>query len=63
MFRQKAVLPIDGRAATMISSDGWKPDVSSSKSVKPLGTPVIDLPLRWSVSMRSIVGQSISLSG
>ena len=46
----------------MISSDGWNPDVSSSKSTNPLGTPVIVLPLRWSVSMRSIAGQSISLS-
>ncbi len=53
---------MDGRAATMTSSDGWKPDVISSKSTNPVGTPVIVLPLRWSASMRSIVGQSISLS-
>ena len=52
---------MDGRAATMTSSDAWNPDVSSSNFSNPLGTPVIDLPLRWSVSMRSIVGHSISL--
>ena len=61
MLRQNAVFPMEGRAATTTSSDGWKPDVSASKSTKPLGTPVIALPLRWSVSMRSIVGHSISL--
>ena len=61
MLRQNAVLPIDGRAATMTSSEFWNPDVSESKSTNPLGTPVIALPLRWSVSMRSIVGHSISL--
>ncbi len=61
MFKQKAVFPIEGRAAMMTSSDGWKPEVNLSKSTKPLGTPVIDFPLRWSASMRSIVGQSISL--
>ena len=41
MLSTNAVFPIDGRAATMIRSDGWKPDVSSSRSVKPLATPVI----------------------
>ena len=61
MLRQNAVFPMEGRAATMISSDAWNPDVIASKSTNPLGTPVIALPLRWSVSMRSIVGQSISL--
>ena len=30
MLRQKAVFPMDGRAATMTSSDAWNPDVSSS---------------------------------
>ena len=61
MLRQNAVLPMEGRAATMTSSDRWNPEVSPSKSANPLGTPVIALPLRWSVSMRSIVGHSISL--
>ena len=32
MFRQRAVLPIDGRAATMTSSDLWKPAVRLSRS-------------------------------
>jgi hypothetical protein len=44
MLSVNAVLPIEGRAATMIRSDGWKPDVSSSRSAKPLGTPVIASP-------------------
>ena len=61
MLRQNAVLPMEGRAATTTSSARWNPDVSPSKSTNPLGTPVIALPLRWSVSMRSIVGHSISL--
>ncbi len=45
----------------MTRSAGWKPDVISSRSVKPLGTPVIVLPPRWSCSMRSIVGHMSSL--
>ena len=61
MLSMNAVFPIDGRAATMTRSDGWKPDVISSRSLKPLATPVIVLPPRWSASMRSIVGQSSSL--
>ena len=40
MFSTKLVFPIDGRAATMTRSDFWKPDVISSRSTKPLGTPV-----------------------
>jgi hypothetical protein len=40
MFSTKLVLPIDGRAATMMRSDGWRPDVISSRSMKPVGTPV-----------------------
>ena len=40
MFSTKLVFPIDGRAAMMTRSDFWKPDVSSSRSTKPLGTPV-----------------------
>ena len=41
MFSTRLVFPIDGRAATMIRSDGCRPDVISSRSVKPVGTPVI----------------------
>ncbi len=42
-FSTNAVFPIDGRAAMMTSSEGWKPNVSLSRSAKPLGTPVTSL--------------------
>ena len=42
MFTAKAVFPIDGRAATMIRSDGCRPAVSSSRSVKPVADPVTE---------------------
>ena len=61
MLRQNAVLPIDGRAATITSSEFWKPVVNLSRSAKPLGTPVIADPLRCRSSMCSIVDQSRSL--
>ena len=62
MFSVNAVFPIDGRAATMMRSDGWKPDVISSRSLKPLATPVtVVAAARGALSMRSIVGQSSSL--
>src|ERR1043166_4989368 len=41
MLRLKAVLPIPGRAATIIKSDGCRPAVLLSKSLNPVGTPVI----------------------
>ena len=41
MLSTRLVLPIDGRAATMTRSDGWRPDVISSRSVNPVGTPVM----------------------
>ena len=37
---------LDGRAATMTRSEGWKPAVISSRSLNPLATPVIDPPPR-----------------
>ena len=44
MFRAiestKAVLPIEGRAATMIRSDNCQPSVTRSSAVKPDGTPL-----------------------
>ena len=40
MFMQKLVLPIAGRAATMTRSERCRPEVNSSKSVKPVATPV-----------------------
>lgn len=39
-FMAKVVLPIDGRPATMIRSAGCRPLVFSSRSVKPVDTPV-----------------------
>ncbi|MCY1449234.1 hypothetical protein D9M71_659600 [compost metagenome] len=54
-FMAKVVLPMDGRPATMIRSDGCRPLVFSSRSVKPVEIPVnASLVLnRW--SMRSMV--------
>ena len=40
MFRTKLVFPIEGRAATSTRSDGCSPDVISSRSRNPVGTPV-----------------------
>ena len=40
MFRVKAVLPMLGRAATRIKSEGCKPEVSLSRSVNSVGMPV-----------------------
>ena len=31
MFRPRAVLPMEGRAARMTSSEGWKPAVMASR--------------------------------
>ena len=39
MLRQKDVLPMAGRAATMIRSPFWSPLVISSRSTKPVGRP------------------------
>ena len=40
MFRQKLVLPMEGRPATTIRSDGCNPAVISSNLRNPVGTPV-----------------------
>ncbi len=37
---EKAVLPIDGRPATIIKSPPCNPEVIASKSVNPVGIPV-----------------------
>ena len=42
MFNTKAVLPMDGRAATMMKSPFWKPLVRASREGKPLARPVMD---------------------
>ena len=40
ILSEKAVLPMEGRPATIIKSPPCMPDVMESKSVKPVGTPV-----------------------
>ena len=51
MFNTRLVFPIDGRAATMTRSDFWKPDVISSRSTNPVGTPVTSPLWSWSFSI------------
>ena len=41
MLSARAVFPIDGRAARSIRSDGWSPAVLVSRSINPVGTPVM----------------------
>ena len=41
MLSTRLVFPIDGRAAMMIRSPPCRPRVISSRSSKPVGTPVI----------------------
>ncbi len=53
MFSTRLVFPIDGRAAMMTRSAGWSPDVISSRSVKPVGTPVMSSFRACSFSMVS----------
>ena len=46
-------LPIEGRAAMTIRLPGWKPPVIPSRSAKPEGVPVSEVPARersWSLS-------------
>ena len=40
MLVASVLLPIEGRAASTIRLPGWKPPVSSSRSVKLVGVPV-----------------------
>ena len=49
----KAVLPIPGRAAIIINSDFWKPEVTLSNLEKPEGIPVKppSLPRKLSISI------------
>ena len=44
MLQTSALLPIAGRAAMMIRLPGWKPPVISSRSLKPDGVPVSEVP-------------------
>jgi hypothetical protein len=36
MFNESAVFPLDGRAARMMRSAGWSPEVIRSKSANPV---------------------------
>ena len=54
-FMAKVVLPIDGRAATIIRSEGCIPLVILSRSVKPVVTPVTSLLVFTNSSRRSMV--------
>ena len=60
MFVTSADLPIDGRAARMIRLPGWKPPVISSRSPKPDGVPVSEMPSRESFCHLSISTSSTS---
>ena len=46
MLHTSALLPIAGRAAMMIRLPGWKPPVISSRSLKPDGVPVSEVPFQ-----------------
>ena len=63
MFRARAVLPIEGLAARMTSSDGWKPAVSELSEFSPVGIPVMASLRSWSRWIRSSVGPVRTDSG
>ncbi len=62
MLATRALLPIAGRAATMIRLPGWKPPVIASMSRKPDGVPVISISPVESFSSRSTSSWRISES-
>ena len=53
MFSASADFPIEGRAAMMIRLPGWKPEVSLSSSLKPVGQPVTSAPASYRCMIRS----------
>ena len=61
MDSARAVLPIPGRPAIMIKSPSWKPDVISSRSNNPDGTPITDPPEALINSNFSKAATTISL--
>ena len=63
MFVTSADLPIDGRAASTIRLPGWKPPVRSSRSLKPDGVPVSEMPWRDTSSSLSSSSWSTSSIG
>jgi hypothetical protein len=56
-------LPIAGRAATITIWPGCRPLVSSSRSAKPVGTPIISPSRLLIASISSRADSMISLSG
>ena len=63
MFSTNAVLPMDGRPAMMVRSEGWNPDVRASMSTNPLGTPVTSPLCSCSFSMVAKLPCTRSRSG
>ena len=61
--KPSVLFPIAGRAATMIIWPGCRPLVSSSRSVKPVGTPTIASPRESIASISSRVDSMMSFSG
>ena len=60
--RANAVLPMDGRAARMIRSDFCMPLVILSRSIKPVGTPMISPFLSASSLISAMLSARTSLS-
>ena len=56
ILRTRAVLPMEGRAATRIKSAGWRPAVRLSRSVKPVDRPVT---LPWMREACSILSMAL----
>ena len=54
MQSARAVLPIEGRAATTMMLPDRNPPVSLSRSSKPVGRPVTSLPWSLAATRRSI---------
>ena len=55
MFKARAVFPMEGRAARIMKSDGWRPVVSRSRSAKPVERPVTVSPFVCRELIRSMV--------
>ena len=62
MLMARAVLPTEGRAPMITSSEFWKPEVIESRSGRPEGTPVYALLFLKSFSMVLMVSGRSSLT-
>ncbi len=62
MLMASAVLPTEGRAPIMTSSEFWNPEVIESRSGKPEGTPVYSPLFLKSFSMVFMVSGRSSLT-